>query len=425
MYNLSKICLINLILGSILPVAQAHDVKHTGYLHDTADKLVLDSRGDCIRITYWTVENSINHCEGVVEPPKPVDSDNDGVNNNADQCPGTATGVMVDNKGCDKDSDNDGVADSSDKCLATPVNVSVNADGCAIDYDNDGIANYLDKCPASAVGTAVNSVGCAQDSDNDGIIDQIDQCPTTKIGIMVNAVGCAKDSDNDGVSDDKDQCPTTQQGVLVNALGCDKDSDNDGVSDAEDQCPTTQQGVSVNALGCDKDSDNDGVSDSSDQCPSSPAGISVDSKGCTLDSDNDGIADSSDSCPGSDSGAVVDSSGCKLTKSISLESVLFSSGTANITGSSQNNLEQVLDVLKENEHLSFEIAGHTDSAGNYGKNVKLSENRAQAVRQFLIDNGIAPERLTAKGYGPDQPLATNDTKDGRSKNRRVELKRVY
>lgn len=231
------------------------------------------------------------------------------------------------------------------------------------------------------------------------------------------------DSDSDGVEDANDQCPDTAAGTKVDSSGCAIDSDGDGVADGSDQCPGTPKGAQVNSNGCEVDSDGDGIADSLDQCPGTAANSDVDDKGCMIvrDSDADGILDANDKCPNTKAGTAVDTSGCELTADIRLDDINFKTGTAELDGKSQNILNSIAGILKANTHLSFEVAGHTDSTGNYDFNVQLSEKRAQSVRQYLVDQGVNADRLTAKGYGPDQPVATNETRAGRSENRRVEL----
>ncbi len=201
------------------------------------------------------------------------------------------------------------------------------------------------------------------------------------------------------------------------------DADGDGIVDSKDQCPSTAKGVAVDSKGCEKDSDKDGVVDSKDKCPGTAAGAHVDTNGCviTSDSDQDGISDANDNCPNTATGTVVDKTGCKLAASISLENVQFNTGTSVLSGDSRATLDKVAQTLNENEHLNFMVAGHTDSMGNYDKNMALSKARAQSVREYLISKGVASGRLTAVGYGSDKPVASNDTRQGRSQNRRVEL----
>lgn len=261
------------------------------------------------------------------------------------------------------------------------------------------------------------------DADKDGVADSKDQCPDTAAGINVNAKGCPQDSDGDGAADSYDRCPGTPKGIKVDASGCPVDSDGDGVADSFDKCPGSPKGVMVDATGCPKDSDGDGAADSYDKCPGTPKGVKVDATGCavSMDDDNDGIMNANDDCAGTPAGTVVNTRGCELKADIKLDNVQFKTGTANLSAESRSILDNVASVLKKNKHLKFEVAGHTDNTGNYQANVKLSKSRAQSVRQYLIDHGVAADRLSAQGYGPDKPVASNDTRDGRKMNRRVEL----
>jgi OOP family OmpA-OmpF porin len=214
-------------------------------------------------------------------------------------------------------------------------------------------------------------------------------------------------------------------------LGEKLDSDGDGVADAVDQCPGTQAGVKVDAKGCPLDTDGDGVADHMDQCPGTRAGVAVDAKGCPLDSDGDGVIDADDKCPGTSAGMPVDASGCpRATKSAKVtaagtwlyEDIRFANGKAELTASSTPVLQEIAAALKASPQLKAEIQGHTDSKGSLSLNERLSQQRADAVRNYLIDQGITPERLSAKGYGPHKPIASNDNAEGRAQNRRVELK---
>jgi OOP family OmpA-OmpF porin len=216
-------------------------------------------------------------------------------------------------------------------------------------------------------------------------------------------------------------------------LGEKLDSDGDGVADVVDQCPGTQAGVKVDAKGCPVDRDGDGVADHMDRCPGTDAGVAVDAKGCPLDTDGDGVIDANDKCPATPAGTRVDATGCPkpvATKSAKVtaagtwayEDIRFASGKAELTAGSTPVLKEIADALRANPDLRVEIQGHTDSAGSVALNEGLSQQRADAVRDYLIDQGIAPERMTAKGYGPHRPIADNNTADGRAQNRRVELK---
>ncbi|GAB3375826.1 OmpA family protein [Spongiibacter taiwanensis] len=171
------------------------------------------------------------------------------------------------------------------------------------------------------------------------------------------------------------------------------------------------------------DSDGDGVVDSADRCPNTPAGVVVGSDGCPLDSDGDGVADYKDKCPGTPAGVSVDSNGCELklttTESLKVE-VNFDFDSAVIKPTFKPELQRVADFLNKHGNVKAVIEGHADSTGGEGYNQGLSQRRADAVRNALInDFGIAPNRLSAVGYGESRPIASNATAEGRAKNRRV------
>ncbi|MCK4728995.1 MAG: OmpA family protein [Desulfobacterales bacterium] len=200
----------------------------------------------------------------------------------------------------------------------------------------------------------------------------------------------AKDSDGDGVLDDVDKCPNTPKGAKVDRFGCPVDTDGDGVYDYLDQCPNTPKTVKVNRQGCPLDTDGDGVYDYLDQCPSTPHGAKVNDKGCWV-----------------------------------LERVQFDTGKWDIKPRAYAALDEVVAVLERNPTLYVEIEGHTDSVGAEAYNQKLSENRAKAVMEHLVKKGIQPERLSSAGYAFSRPIASNDTQEGRARNRRVELTPVH
>jgi len=171
-----------------------------------------------------------------------------------------------------------------------------------------------------------------------------------------------------------------------------------------------------------KDSDNDGVPDSADKCPNTPAGVKVDANGCPIDSDNDGVPDYLDKCPGTPAGAKVDAEGCVVQITLNVQ---FDTSKAVVKSQYLPELEQFAQILKQKPEVKIEIQGHTDNVGNAAKNKSLSEARAKAVREVLVTKyGIAADRVMAKGYGMEKPVAGNDTPAGREKNRRVEAVRV-
>lgn len=353
------------------------------------------------------------------------DSDKDGVIDGLDKCPKTLPGAAVDSTGCPADMDKDGVVDAFDKCNETPNGAVVDSVGCPIDTDKDGVFDGIDMCPNSKEGEKVDEFGCGNDNDGDGVLNEVDMCPNTKSGVVVDSVGCPMDSDKDGVPDGLDKCPNTPDSLEVDNTGCLLDFDKDGVPDYQDKCPNTKEGIAVDSTGCSSDKDKDGVPDGIDQCPNTKKGIPVDSTGCPLDTDKDGVPDYQDKCPNTLEGVKIDAKGCPVNKKEDLENlkkgIEFESGSAKLTKSSYATLDDIIKLMKKVESANLEVQGHTDNSGSLEVNKKLSQDRAQAVVDYLVQNGIENDRVRAVGFGPDRPIADNKTKAGRAKNRRVEL----
>ncbi|MDH4036630.1 MAG: OmpA family protein [Candidatus Krumholzibacteria bacterium] len=242
------------------------------------------------------------------------------------------------------------------------------------------------------------------------------------------------DSDGDRVLDRNDACPGTPRGAIVDANGCPLDTDGDGVPDGIDRCAETPRGAMVDRHGCPQDSDGDGIADGLDRCARTPRGAIVDAHGCPQDSDGDGVADGIDECPGTSTELAVNKKGCPvligevgqqfLDGDAVAFNIAFSSGKAEIQPSSYAFLDSVGVVLNDWPEAKVEIGGHTDSQGAATFNQQLSEKRAQAVKDYLTSKykRIRPRNLTPVGYGESQPVATNDTPEGRARNRRVEFR---
>ena len=284
-------------------------------------------------------------------------------------------------------------------------------------------------------------LGNSYDKDKDAVEDGADRCPGTPAGETVDAGGCAasqRDTDSDKVNDSADRCPDTASGASVDAEGCSaeqKDADADGVTDGTDKCADTPKGEPVDASGCaasQLDTDGDKVMDSADKCAETPAGAQVNDQGCSpeqLDTDADSVSDAVDQCNDTPAGQVVDEKGCpKLfetgAKTVVLEGVTFASGATELNDASKAVLINVAHSLAANPDVHVEIAGHTDNTGSRKANTRISQQRADAVQKFLEANGVAVGQTTAKGYGPDKPVASNKTSEGRAQNRRVELNRT-
>jgi len=141
-----------------------------------------------------------------------------------------------------------------------------------------------------------------------------------------------------------------------------------------------------------------------------------------VDTDGDGVADYLDECPGTPPGTRVDSRGCALTDVISLEGVTFGFNSAEITADERGTLAEAVSILERYPNVRVEVAGHTDSVGNPTYNLNLSQRRAESVVEFLVERGIDGDRMVARGYGQNEPIADNATEAGRAMNRRVELR---
>jgi OOP family OmpA-OmpF porin len=224
--------------------------------------------------------------------------------------------------------------------------------------------------------------------------------------------------------------------VAVDRNGCPLDSDKDGVPDYLDKCPNTPSGVAVDKDGCPIDSDKDGVPDYLDKCPNTPAGVAVDKNGCPLDSDGDGVPDYLDKCPGTPPGVKVDKDGCPpvvivpahikaaaakrfCSKPAELD-INFDSDMSDIKAEYHDELKTVGEFLSYFPNAKGEIAGYTDSTASIEHNQKLSERRAESVKNYISSTfKVDAGRITTRGYGETRPVASNETKTGRAENRRI------
>jgi OOP family OmpA-OmpF porin len=246
------------------------------------------------------------------------------------------------------------------------------------------------------------------------------------IGGLLGLAFCEEelDSDGDGVPDHLDKCPNTPPGCPVDEQGCSPDADGDGVPDCIDKCPNTPKGCEVDAVGCPADSDGDGVPDCIDKCPNTPKNCRpVDKNGCPPDADGDGVPDCLDKCPDTPKGVKVDENGCSVVgeELLIIYGINFAFDSAKIDEGSKIKLSRGIESLKKNQYIKVLIEGHTDSTGDADYNMGLSIRRAQAVKDYLVSQGIAAHRLSIKGLGETDPIASNDNELGRKKNRRVEF----
>lgn len=254
------------------------------------------------------------------------------------------------------------------------------------------------------------------DSDGDGIYDKQDACPNEAGLAEFN--GCP-DSDGDGIEDSKDACPN--EAGLAELNGC-PDSDGDGIADKDDACPNKAGSAAFN--GC-PDSDGDGVADPKDNCPNQAGAVA--NNGCPWpDTDGDSVLDKDDECPNKP--GTVANNGCPDISKMAQEAlngyaktILFDSGKSSIKSQSESVLKDILGILNEYSSARFTIEGHTDDTGSAAGNQKLSESRANSVKDYLVNNGIEAARLSVVGFGESKPIDSNKTRAGRANNRRVEI----
>jgi outer membrane protein OmpA-like peptidoglycan-associated protein len=368
---------------------------------------------------------------GLSWSPRKHDRDEDGLADDEDRCPDVAG--PRDNEGCPlTDKDSDGLTDDRDGCPEQPG--PVENKGCPWgDKDKDGILDNLDRCPDKA--GPVDNQGCPwPDTDGDGVTDNLDRCPK-KAGPADNA-GCPfGDLDGDGLPDNQDKCPEVAGPAQNN--GCPfSDSDGDGLKDEDDACP--EQAGPIANMGCPwGDTDGDTILDNVDLCPKEKEDFDEfeDQDGCPdPDNDGDGVPDEKDKCKNEPEtiNGFQDEDGCpdqgkvvvivRKEKIEILEKVYFATGKAVIKRQSFSLLNQVAQVIRGHKEIKkIRVEGHTDSQGGDKSNLRLSQRRADAVRKYLIDQGVQPDRLQAIGYGETKPIASNKTAAGREENRRVEF----
>jgi outer membrane protein OmpA-like peptidoglycan-associated protein len=254
--------------------------------------------------------------------------------------------------------------------------------------------------------------GGGLDADNDGIPDAQDVCPN-------------EPEDRDGF-DDEDGCP-------------DLDNDQDGIPDKQDRCPNEPEDRDgfQDDDGCpESDNDQDGIPDAQDRCPNDPEDRDgfQDDDGCPdTDNDGDGIPDGADKCPNEpetrngvdDEDGCPDTGGAVLVTAERIElpaQILFETGRVSIARRSEALLNRVADQINANSRLKrIRIEGHTDDVGTPETNQQLSQERALAVRDYLIGRGVDASRLQAVGYGNTKPIDKRKTTAARARNRRVDF----
>jgi OOP family OmpA-OmpF porin len=285
------------------------------------------------------------------------------------------------------------------------------------DRDGDGLKDDVDDCPNDPedYDDFEDEDGCPEpDNDKDGILDEDDKCPLNPEDKddFEDEDGCPEgnqnDRDGDGLLDDVDQCPDDPEDFdkFQDEDGCpDPDNDQDGILDVDDLCPNDPEDKDgwEDEDGCpDPDNDKDKILDNDDRCPNEPE-------------TKNGFEDE-DGCP--DRGRVVVTD----TKIEILDKVYFEYNKAVIKSESYPILDAVAATLEGNPDIQLvEVQGHTDERGNDAYNLSLSDKRAKAVVQYLVDKGIDASRLEGQGYGETQPIERKNNEAAWAKNRRVEF----
>lgn len=362
-----------------------------------------------------------------------------------------------------KDADLDGLLGDADKCPteAEDKDAFQDDDGCPeLDNDADGLADTQDKCPGDAEDkdNFEDTDGCPEiDNDGDGVIDAADQCPLKPelINQIDDGDGCPEgDQDNDGIVDPVDKCPA--QAELTNGIddkdGCpEPDQDSDGIIDASDKCPKKAENKNgfQDEDGCpEADQDNDGLIDSKDKCPKKPetANGFKDEDGCPDEAPAQAKPSeakpaeaaptenkapemkSADGGPvGLDTAKAVEKSqaAAGVMKTVAVKPmkllVFFGADAPSLDVRSQELLSKTATWLVANPSQKAVVQGFSDDTGNVTKDLESSKARAEAVKTFLVDQGVKASQLEVKAVGSKFPRAGNDTEQGKAQNRRVRI----
>ena len=318
--------------------------------------------------------------------------------------------------------------------LAGPTALGVSSDDTAVGDDVDagfhfggGVKVYLQRYIALRLD--LRDTLSARRGVADGVIHNFEAMlgVSVTLGRKKSVAEAPKDRDGDGILDADDKCIDVPG--VPEYQGCPiPDTDGDGVLDPDDKC------VDVPGLkeyqGCPApDQDGDGILDPDDKCIDVP-GV-PEYQGCPIpDTDGDGILDPDDACPNEPEtkNGFEDGDGCPDqapdtdTFTGVIEGILFDVDQATIKSTAAPKLDNAIETLKKHGSLRIEISGHTDSKGNDAYNVDLSQRRADAVKQYMVERGIDAGRIETRGAGENEPIASNATRPGRAQNRRIEFK---
>jgi len=313
------------------------------------------------------------------------------------------------------DYDYDSIPDDLDACryntkqeLAKGIYLTGLSRGCPIDTDEDKVADYKDKCPentAQEISKGVDEAGCPIDTDGDKTPDYQDACPANpELITFVDGKNCSEDSDKDEMMDDLDLCPKNAVKELVYGINLTGDK-----------------------RGCPIDTDQDLVPDYRDNCPNNnklELSFGVNPQGCSMDKDLDTIVDYKDKCLETPINALIDENGCEVLEySIKTEAsdVYFDVGKSVLTRKGKQRIKTILSWIDTPLFVKISFRVHTDTSGRKEANQKLSEERAMNIGTYLQQQGIKEKEIGFEGWGDKTPVSSNETKQGREQNRRIEF----
>jgi len=327
----------------------------------------------------------------------PADGYNDGFWN-------FGVGLVFTGESGNSDSDLDGLTLDQEKTIGTNAEIP--------DTDGDGLIDGLEF-------NQYKTDPLATDTDGDGLSDndEVKNFTTNPKNV---------DSDNDGLSD----------GEEINNYHTDPlrvDSDFDGISDSDEIFNTKTDATK-------SDTDHDGLKDGDekDKYKTSPLLADTDTDGISdgdevlkyntnptkIDTDGGTTNDKEEITRGSNPLNPEDDIILDVEAPIVLDGVTFETGRADLTPESEKMLLRVLNTLNAYPKMKVEIRGYTDNVGKASNNLALSQRRANSVRYWVLNKGVNPDRVVAKGYGEGNPIADNSTKEGRRLNRRIEFSRI-
>jgi OOP family OmpA-OmpF porin len=325
--------------------------------------------------------------------------------------------------------------DSEDMCPETPYGVSVDEFGCPVDTDKDGVPDYIDECPKTAVGTTVDQKGCPLDSDGDGVVDSEDMCPETPYGVSVDEFGCPKE----------DEIFSKQK---ITIPGDDIFAPNSAMIKIEGKKYLDEVILQLQKF-TDKKWRIEGHMDSVGDTKSlmtlsyerAKAVLEYFSFFGGLNRENFQVIGMGSNYPLGDNNTeegrkqnrrieIVPETTDVITDSLTKpeeefnQFILrgddsFESNTATLKELAKILLDEIAAYIKNQPGSRWRIEGYTDNQGSASLQKKITSERAYAIYDYLIAEGLSADQFTVSGLGSSNPIANNDTQEGRSTNRRI------